>query len=214
MRSLCIPAEEEIKRFRKNFEGNNFIVVAPPGVKLPIEDGRPPLRLDELWKEFHEIDINACYNYHLGYSPLPVGNYEEIKDKEGIKRLLAEEKQGFLYFQLISSNNYYRADYVLNIRYLNFFAFEHKTGTLKDFSDHYYAKKIEHHPGTEVKKYRKEDILAVRTDCLLLKTAPTKTSVDGEILAHGFRIIERREKSVLVERQYYKEDGRLETKRY
>jgi hypothetical protein len=38
--------------------------------------------------------------------------------------------------------------------------------------------------------------------------------LDGEILAHGFKVIERREKSVLVERQYYKEDGRLETKRY
>jgi SRSO17 transposase len=33
-------------------------------------------------------------------------------------------------------------------------------------------------------------------------------------LAHGFRIIKRGEKSVLVERQYYGEDGRLETKQY
>ncbi|CAG8456221.1 914_t:CDS:2 [Cetraspora pellucida] len=70
----------------------------------------------------------------------------------------------------------------------------------------------------EVRKYPKDDILAVRTDCLLLKKAPVRTNVgsqiDGEILAHGFKILERREKSVLVERQYYKEDGRLETKRY
>jgi len=91
----------------------------------------------------------------------------------------------------------------------------------------------------EVKKYKKEDILAVRTDCLLLKTSPIHTNIgqklgewklqevksakfydsnrldlDGEILAHGFKIIERRQNSVLVERQYYKENGQLETKRY
>lgn len=291
------------------------------------------------YDDVYKIDINSCYNYHLGYSPLPTGNYEEIKDKTEIKKLLAEGKQGFLYFQLISNNNYYRgkhypwfpaqhkdrkiwpekisagtytihtclfsylqADYVLNIRYLKFFVFEHKTGILKDFSGYYYAKKVEHHPGSwqnivgkavpnliigkfgqhqyhylhqwvkgklvnknkkkrggnnfdhlmvaihswalrqlleEVKKYQKEDILAVRTDCLLLKVAPTKTSVgsqigqwklreikeahfydanrielDGEILAHGFKILKRREKSVLIERQYHKEDGRLETKQY
>jgi hypothetical protein len=286
-----------------------------------------------------KIDINSCYNYHLGYSPLPTGEYKEIKNKEEIKKLLEEDKQGFLYFQLISGNNYYRgkhypwfpiqrngkklwpekipagtyvihtclfsylqADYVLNIRYLKFFVFEHKNGILKDFSDYYYAKKVGHRKGSwqniigkavpnliigkfgqhqyhylhqwekgklvnkkkekrggsnfdhlmvaihslalrqileEVRKYRKEDILAVRTDCLLLKTVPSKTNIgsqigqwklkeikeahfydanrlelDGEILAHGFRIIERREKSVLVERQYYKEDGQLETKQY
>jgi hypothetical protein len=79
----------------------------------------------------------------------------------------------------------------------------------------------------------------VRTDCLILKTSPIYTNIgnkigqwklkqinlakfydanrlelDGEILAHGFKILKRREKSVLVERQYYKEDGLLETKRY
>jgi len=58
-----------------------------------------------------KIDINSCYNYHLGYSPLPTGKYKEIKNKEEIKKLLAENKQGFLYFQLISSNNYYRGEH-------------------------------------------------------------------------------------------------------
>jgi hypothetical protein len=33
----------------------------------------------------------------------------------------------------------------------------------------------------EVKKYQKEDILAARTDCLLLKTAPNKTSIGSQI---------------------------------
>ena len=291
------------------------------------------------FSNIYKIDINSCYNYHLGYSPLPVGNYEEIKDSKIIKKFLEDNKQGFLYFQLISNDNYYRgekypwfpieknnkkiwpgkipsgtylihtsllshllSDYSLNIRYLRFFIFEHKSEVLKGFSDYYYTQKIEHRKGSwqnilgkavpnlivgkfgqhlyhyqhkwergklvpkskkkrggssydhlmiaihsqalrqvleEVKKYRKEDIIAVRTDCLILKTLPTSTNIgneigqwklkeinsaklydanrldlDGEILAHGFKIIERREKSVLVERQYYKEDGVLETKRY
>jgi len=33
----------------------------------------------------------------------------------------------------------------------------------------------------EVKKYQKEDILATRTDCLLLKTAPIKTNIGTQI---------------------------------
>jgi hypothetical protein len=33
----------------------------------------------------------------------------------------------------------------------------------------------------EVKKYQKEEILAARTDCLLLKTAPNKTNVGSQI---------------------------------
>jgi hypothetical protein len=60
------------------------------------------------YSSIYKIDINSCYNYHLGYSSLPTGEYEEISNKNEIKRLLAERKQGFLYFQLISSNNYYR----------------------------------------------------------------------------------------------------------
>lgn len=291
------------------------------------------------FNDIYKIDINSCYNYQLGYSPLPIGNYTEIKDHRQIKKELAENKQGFLHFRLIGNDNIYQgnhypwfpierdgkkvwlekipngiylihtcllphllSDYSLNIRYLKFFVFEHKVGILQSFSDYYYAKKIEYSKGSwqniigkavpnlvvgkfgehyyrydyqwekghlvqknqklrkgasylhlmatihaqalqqvleEIKKYRKEDLLAVRTDCLIFKTKPIHTNIgdqigqwkvkevqqanfydsnrlelDGEILAHGFKILERREKSVLVERQYYKEDGRLETKRY
>lgn len=291
------------------------------------------------FSNIYKIDINSCYNYHFGYSPLPTGNYEEIKDHRQIKKALETKRQGFLYFRLIGDNNTYIGkhypwfpirqqekklwpeiipagtyivhttllphllnDYSLNIHYLRFFVFEHQAEILKEFSDFYYIKKIEHPKGSwqniigkavpnlivgkfgqhnyystyqwekgklvpkkkerrggsnfdhmmitihshalrqvleEIKKYNKDEILAVRVDCLILKTIPQLTSVsnklgewklkevqhahfydanrlelDGEILAHGFKVVERREKSVLVERQYYKEDGRLETKRY
>jgi len=33
----------------------------------------------------------------------------------------------------------------------------------------------------EVKKYQKEDVLAARTDCLLLKIVPNRTNVGSQI---------------------------------
>lgn len=59
------------------------------------------------FSNIYKIDINSCYNYHFGYSPLPTGNYEEIKDHRQIKKALETKRQGFLYFRLIGDNNTY-----------------------------------------------------------------------------------------------------------
>ncbi|MCE8168109.1 MAG: hypothetical protein I3275_05835 [Candidatus Moeniiplasma glomeromycotorum] len=50
-----VPTEEEITEFRKDFEGNNFIVVFPPNTKSA-EDSRPLSRLDELRKKSNEVE--------------------------------------------------------------------------------------------------------------------------------------------------------------
>ncbi|MDR1670298.1 MAG: hypothetical protein LBR43_01045 [Spiroplasmataceae bacterium] len=137
------------------------------------------------FKNAWKADINACYNYHLSYSPLPVGNYTEIKDHRQIKKELEEKKQGLVYFRLIGDKNDYigkhypwfpaqnkdkkdwpqkisaktylihtrllphlLSDYSLDIRYLKFFIFEHKTGILKNFGNYYHSLKTEHHKGS------------------------------------------------------------------
>ncbi|CAG8456204.1 913_t:CDS:2 [Cetraspora pellucida] len=75
-----------------------------------------------------EVFQNGVKDHHggtLGYSSLPIGNYEEIKGHRQIKKELSQREQGFLYFRLIGSGN----------RYI-------------DFSDYYYTKKVENRKGT------------------------------------------------------------------
>ncbi|MCE8162910.1 MAG: hypothetical protein I3273_00885 [Candidatus Moeniiplasma glomeromycotorum] len=68
-----VSAEEEITEFRKDFEGNNFIVVFPPNTKSA-EDSRPLSRLGELRKKSNEVE--DCLKKEI---------YKDVKKNKPVK---------------------------------------------------------------------------------------------------------------------------------
>ncbi|CAG8581788.1 3812_t:CDS:2, partial [Paraglomus occultum] len=88
LRSSCIPAEEEIARLRRDFEGDDFIFAVPLGVKSIKAGSFFSSKLDELRKKSREVEDNLEKEIQKD-----IKENKSAKHNERMKALIEMEKK-------------------------------------------------------------------------------------------------------------------------